>query len=66
MNIQICKCCGQPVTDTGTASLNNPNVCPECQSADVAGEDAIPAESPSGRPATKVEPGNLDTIAFAT
>jgi hypothetical protein len=32
MNFRICRCCGEPMPETGNALSRNPNICASCSS----------------------------------
>ena len=53
MNYRICRCCGEPMPETGNALSRNPNICASCSSmADgmdqprLSADAALPAEPP--------------------
>jgi hypothetical protein len=54
MNSRICRCCGEPMTETGNALSRNPNICASCSSiADGMEEDTT---SENASPALGLEP----------
>ena len=47
MNFRICRCCGEPMSETGNALSRNPNICASCSSMADGIEDSTEVEDPS-------------------
>jgi hypothetical protein len=46
MNPHICRCCGEPIAETGNTLSRNPNVCASCSSmADGMETSNLPADT---------------------
>ena len=44
MNFRICRCCGEPMSETGNALSRNPNICASCSSMADGIEDSTEVE----------------------
>jgi hypothetical protein len=65
MNSQICKCCGQHVTEAGAALTRNPNICVACAEAEEGGIKQTPAEPPAALLVEDAGEGEPGPTAFA-
>lgn len=63
MSIRICRCCGEPMPETGNALSRNPNICASCSSMADGMEESTVSENTSLAPGQELTSASTEALA---